>query len=120
MKYIAILLIGFFLCPLHSKIAPQTATLSNGLKVIVFQNPILPSVTVLTKYGVGTADDPVYLLGLSHMLEHMMFKGSSKYPKDSLDRIINSCGGFLNAHTNFDTTVYTFSLPARNDFGYRS
>ncbi|MCE2716627.1 MAG: M16 family metallopeptidase [Pseudomonadota bacterium] len=112
MKYIAILLIGFFLCPLHSKIAPQTATLSNGLKVIVFQNPILPSVTVLTKYGVGTADDPVYLLGLSHMLEHMMFKGSSKYPKDSLDRIINSCGGFLNAHTNFDTTVYTFSLPA--------
>lgn len=112
MKYILVLLISFFFSALHSKIAPQTATLTNGLKIIVFQNPLLPSVNILTKYDVGTADDPAHLVGLSHMLEHMMFKGTSKYPKGAIDSILNGCGGIFNAQTSFDSTVYTFSLPA--------
>lgn len=112
MKYILALLISFCFGSLYSKIIPQTATLTNGLKVIVFQNPLLPSVNVFTKYDVGTADDPAHLVGLSHMLEHMMFKGSSKYPKGEIDSILNSCGGIFNAQTSFDTTIYTFSLPA--------
>lgn len=112
MRYIVLLLISFLSSSLYSKISPQVSVLSNGLKVIVFQNPLLPSVNVLTKYDVGTADDPSSLVGLSHMLEHMMFKGSSKYPKGSIDNVLNSCGGFYNAHTDFDTTIYVFSLPA--------
>lgn len=112
MKCILLLFFGLLLSPLYSKITPQTATLSNGLKVIVFQNPLLPSVTILTKYKVGTADDPAHLVGLSHMLEHMMFKGSSKYPKGAIDKLLNSCGGMLNAQTEFDITTYIFSLPA--------
>lgn len=102
----------FFSDFLYSKITTQTATLSNGLKVIVFQNPLLPSVNVFTNYDIGTADDPSNMVGLSHMLEHMMFKGSSKYPTGSIDNILNSCGGSCNAHTSFDNTVYTFALPA--------
>jgi zinc protease len=112
MRYILALLISIFIGSVHSAIVPQTATLSNGLKVIVFQNPLLPSVNVFTKYDVGTADDPLHIVGVSHMLEHMMFKGSAKYPKGAIDTILNGCGGVCNAHTNFDNTVYTFSLPA--------
>jgi len=112
MKYILALLISFYFSSLYPKIVPQTATLSNGLKVIVFQNPLLPSVSVFTKYDIGTADDPFHLVGLSHMLEHMMFKGSSKYPKGEIDSILNKCGGDFNARTSFDTTVYSFSVPA--------
>jgi zinc protease len=114
MKYILTLLVSLFFSCLHAKIVPQTATLSNGLKVIVFQNPLLPSVSILTKYDIGTADDPSSMVGLSHMLEHMMFKGSSKYPAGSIDTILNSCGGTCNAHTCFENTVYTFDLPAEH------
>ncbi len=115
MKYILTLLISIFtIGSLCAKITPQTATLSNGLKVIVFQNPLLPSVNIFTSYDVGTADDPVSLVGLSHMLEHMMFKGSSKYPKGAIDKILNNCGGTCNAQTSFDNTVYTFFLPAEH------
>ncbi len=114
MKYILTLLVSLFFSCLHAKIVPQTARLSNGLKVIVFQNPLLPSVSILTKYDIGTADDPSSMVGLSHMLEHMMFKGSSKYPVGSIDTILNSCGGTCNAHTSFDNTVYTFDLPAEH------
>lgn len=112
MRYILILLISIFISSLDSAIVPQTARLSNGLKVIVFQNPLLPSVYTLTKYDVGTADDPLNMVGLSHMLEHMMFKGSSKYPVGAIDNILNSCGGISNAHTNYDSTWYIFALPA--------
>lgn len=112
MKYILTFLISIFISSLNAAIVPQTAKLSNGLKVIVFQNPLLPSVYVLTKYDVGTADDPLHMVGLSHMLEHMMFKGSSKYPTGAIDNILNSCGGVSNAHTGYDNTWYTFDLPA--------
>ncbi|MCX7343614.1 MAG: pitrilysin family protein [Proteobacteria bacterium] len=95
------------------KIVPQKATLSSGIRLIVFKNPILPSVTVWTGYDVGTADDPVDLVGLSHMLEHMMFKGTPTYPEGAIDSVINQLGGELNAFTNFDYTVYTFSAPAQ-------
>lgn len=96
-----------------AKIIPQKATLANGIKLIVFKNPILPSVTVWTSYDVGTADDPVDLVGLSHMLEHMMFKGTQAHPEGAIDKTINQLGGELNAFTNFDYTVYTFSVPAQ-------
>ncbi len=113
MKYIFALCAYFCFSTLSAEIVPQTATLANGIKIIVFKNPILPSVTVWTHYDVGTADDPVDLVGLSHMLEHMMFKGTPTYPEGSIDKIINKIGGELNAFTNFDFTVYTFSVPAQ-------
>ncbi len=97
-----------------ASIVPQTATLSNGLKVAVFQNPMLPSVTVFTAYDIGTADDPLDMVGLSHMLEHMMFKGSSKFPKDSIDKAVALRGGWVNALTSFDSTVYIVSLPSEH------
>lgn len=108
--FLSILLINVF--SVFPSIAPQTTTLSNGLKVAVFQNPMLPSVTVLTAYDVGTADDPLNMVGLSHMLEHMMFKGSSKFPKGSIDKLVSSNGGVINAQTSFDKTIYMISLPA--------
>ena len=114
MRYIFPLFVVLFFSSLSAAIIPQTATLGNGLKVVVFKNPILPSVTVWTSYDVGTADDQVDLVGLSHMLEHMMFKGTSKYPNGKIDKIINRLGGALNAFTNFDNTVYTFSVPAQH------
>lgn len=103
-----------FFISVYANIAPQTAILNNGLKIAVFQNPMVPSVTVLTAYDVGTADDPLDMVGLSHMLEHMMFKGSAKYPKGAIDKLVSLNGGWLNAWTSFDKTVYILSLPAEH------
>ncbi len=114
MNYIFALCITLLCNLLNAAIVPQTATLRNGVKVVVFKNPILPSVTVWTSYEVGTADDQVDLVGLSHMLEHMMFKGTPKYPEGEIDKILSRSGGTLNAFTNFDHTVYTFSVAAQH------
>jgi len=115
MKHFYIFFLTIFFSWLEAGIAPQTATLNNGLKVVVFKNPNLPSVTVYTCYNVGTADDPTDLVGLSHMLEHMMFKGTPKYPNGEMGKILNRLGESLsNAYTTWDNTVYQFSVPAEH------
>lgn len=114
MKYIFIILLGIVSSSsLVAKIIPQTATLKNGLRIIVLKNPLLKSVYIYTKYNIGTADDPLHLVGLSHMLEHMMFKGSSKYPGGTINSVLTACGGESNAHTSFDETIYTIAVPAQ-------
>src|SRR5678816_2549919 len=61
--------------------------LSNGLKVLLVENPKAPVVTIQIWYKVGSRNEVMGRAGLSHMLEHMMFKGTAKYPKLSLIHI---------------------------------
>ncbi len=93
---------------------PQTKILSNGLQVIVIPNSMAPIVSVGVLYKVGTADDPLQLVGISHFLEHMMFKGTTSIPSSQFKRIILEHGGDTNASTSFDYTIYETSI----DVGY--
>ena len=61
--------------------------LENGLKVLVLSRHYLPIVTVMLAYRVGGAHTWNGKTGIAHFLEHMMFKGTNKYPKGAIDLI---------------------------------
>ena len=80
--------------------------LENGLTVLVQVDPRAPVVTNQVWYRVGSVDEHSGITGISHMLEHMMFKGSEKYPPGEFSRIVSLLGGQENAFTGPDYTGY--------------
>jgi len=86
------------------------AILSNGLKVILLENHKAPLVTFQVWYRVGSRNEAWGKTGLSHMLEHMMFKGTEKYGPEEYSRIIQENGGNNNAFTSRDYTAYFATL----------
>src|SRR3989338_5474960 len=96
-----------------SLFSPKTFKLDNGLSVIFVKNSLSPAVSIALGYKVGTADDPANMVGLSHFLEHMMFKGTKKVPENGYTKKILSVGGRTNAFTSFDYTVYVTDIAAR-------
>ncbi len=91
---------------------PNEYVLSNGMKVLLVEVPKAPVATVQVWYKVGSRNEVMGRAGLSHMLEHMMFKGTTKYPKGSFSRIIRKNGGIDNAFTSQDFTAYFENLSA--------
>lgn len=81
-------------------------TLDNGLKVIVREDARAPVVVTQLWYKVGSVDEQAGKTGLSHVLEHMMFKGTPTVPTGEFSKRITAMGGELNAYTNRDETVY--------------
>lgn len=92
----------------------QTHTLANGLQVVVVNNPLTPTVSVGVLYKVGTADDQPSEVGLSHFVEHLMFKGTEKMPGDSYDKAMVRVGGMHNAMTSYDWTMYIADVAAEH------
>jgi zinc protease len=88
----------------------STKTLSNGLQVVLVQNHLAPIVTINLIYKVGTADDPIGMHGISHFLEHLMFKGTKDIPSDQFKKLISRNGGTINAYTTPDLTAYTCDI----------
>jgi zinc protease len=88
----------------------RTTTLPNGLRVILKPVRGSPVVTTLVAYRVGSADEEVRHTGLSHYLEHLMFKGTAKLMPGDIDRLTQRIGGSNNAYTNEDFTAYYFDL----------
>ncbi|MBY0281416.1 MAG: insulinase family protein [Alphaproteobacteria bacterium] len=89
---------------------PQVQTLPNGMKIIVVPNDMAPIVNIGVLYMVGTADDPSSLVGISHFLEHMMFKGTKTVPTSEFKKTILTYGGSTNALTSFDYTLYSTEI----------
>lgn len=81
-------------------------TLNNGLKVLIKPDHRAPIATVMVWYRVGSSDEPGGLTGLSHALEHMMFKGTPNVPAGVFSKRIAELGGQENAFTNYDFTAY--------------
>lgn len=81
-------------------------TLKNGLKVIIREDHRSPMVMTQIWYKVGSSDESGNLLGISHALEHMMFKGTNKVPKDEFTRLSRIYGGSINAATFTNYTNY--------------
>src|SRR5262245_61155094 len=71
----------------------ETFTLNNGMQVVVIPDHRAPVVTHMVWYRVGSADEPQGQGGIAHFLEHLMFKGTSKYPVGAFNRIIRENGG---------------------------
>jgi len=84
----------------------QETTLSNGLRVIVKEDHRSPVVVSQIWYKVGSQDEPEGITGISHALEHMMFKGTAKHGPNEFSRIIAENGGRENAFTSYDYTSY--------------
>lgn len=91
---------------------PREFVLANGMKVLLVEVPKAPVATVQVWYKVGSRNEVMGRAGLSHMLEHMMFKGTAKYPKGTFSRLIRKNGGMDNAFTSQDFTAYFENLAA--------
>ncbi len=88
----------------------QEFKLENGLSVLVVERHLDPVVAVMCWYRVGARDETEREAGVSHFLEHMMFKGSAGFGKGRVDEITTTLGGSNNAFTSPDHTAYWFEL----------
>lgn len=88
--------------------------LKNGLTVIIHPDASLPAVSVQTWFRVGSKDEAIGRTGLAHFFEHMMFKGTKKYPMDTWGKYLNGKGAETNAFTSGDYTGYYVNAPSEN------
>ncbi len=90
--------------PLEAKVLEHT--LANGMKILVKEDRRAPVVASMVWYRAGSMDEVTGTTGVAHVLEHMMFKGTSNVPPGEFSRIMARAGGRDNAFTNKDATVY--------------
>jgi zinc protease len=91
-------------------------TLENGLKVLLLEDQKAPTATFQIWYRVGSRDENVGKTGLSHLLEHMMFKGTEKHGPKTFSQTIKRAGGMDNAFTSKEYTGY-FQMLASDRIG---
>src|SRR5262249_17223517 len=87
----------------------------NGLKVLLLEDHTAPILTFLVVYKVGSRNEGAGNTGSTHFLEHMMFKGTEKHNKEkgtNLDQLLAPIGGWNNATTWFDRTMYFEMVPS--------
>lgn len=103
-KTLITLLLMILSCQTFSQV--QEFILNNGLKILVKEDHRAPIAVSMIWYHVGSADEPGGITGVSHAIEHMMFKGTSKYPLGVFSKTIAAIGGQSNAFTNNDYTAF--------------
>jgi zinc protease len=90
----------------------QITTLDNGLTIIVREDHSAPVVSAQAWCAAGSIHEGRWLgAGLSHVLEHMLFKGTTTRPGSRIDQEVQEAGGYMNAYTSFDRTVYHIDVP---------
>jgi zinc protease len=80
--------------------------LANGMKVLLIEDHSTPQIALVVWYRVGSKDEQQGRTGFAHLFEHMMFKGSAHVPDGKIDQLFEEAGGWTNAYTWFDQTVY--------------
>src|SRR6058998_561458 len=88
--------------------------LKNGLTVILFERRDMPLVSIVTYVKTGYLNEPDENRGISHVMEHMFFKGTSKRDVGQIAKETKRLGGSLNAGTFYDYTYYYTVLPSEN------
>src|SRR5262245_30245845 len=86
--------------------------LPNGLRVISAPDHSSPTVAIQVWYHVGSKDDPNQRSGFAHLFEHMMFKSTKNMKSEMMDRLTEDVGGFNNATTEDDVTIYYEVVPS--------
>lgn len=92
----------------------RRTVLPNGLTVLVQRESSAPAASVVTHVKAGFFDEPDHWSGISHVLEHMFFKGTARRGPGDIARETKSAGGYLNAGTGYDHTSYFVVLPAES------
>ena len=87
-------------------------TLANGLTVVLKEMHHAPVACFMVWYRVGSRNERPGITGISHWVEHMMFKGTPTFPNGTLDKAVSREGGYWNAFTWIDFTAYYETLPA--------
>ncbi|VAX34749.1 hypothetical protein MNBD_NITROSPIRAE03-643, partial [hydrothermal vent metagenome] len=107
LTYIYLSLFIFLLClPLVASAKVREYRLDNGLKVLISEDHKAPVATFQVWYRVGSRNEPAGKTGISHLLEHMMFKGTPEYGSKVFSRLVQKNGGIDNAYTTKDYTAY--------------
>ncbi len=88
--------------------------LDNGIKVLLIENPALPMIGVNTVVKVGSAYETFTSSGMSHMLEHLLFNGTSELDQRALYDLTDRIGGYNNANTSEYYTNYMMVTPSEN------
>ena len=88
--------------------------LNNGLTVLIKENHNAPVAAIFSYVKAGYFNESDRLAGISHLIEHMFFKGTKKRGVGQIARETKSLGGYLNASTIYDHTLYYTVLPGRN------
>ena len=91
---------------LSSAAVTNEFSLDNGLKVVVREDQRSPVVVTQMWYKIGSSYEPYGITGISHALEHMMFKGTPTVPAGEFSRLVSYLGGEDNAFTTDDYTAY--------------
>lgn len=110
MKKFVLLIILILVLPLSLSAGVNEYKLDNGLKVLVIEDHKAPLATFQIWYRVGSRDEPAGKSGISHLLEHMMFKGTPKYGSKTFSKMVKRKGGVDNAFTTKDYTMYYQTL----------
>ncbi len=98
--------------PQPSATTPHEAfTLPNGLQVVLLPDTRVPVVTHSLWYHVGALDEQPGKTGLAHMTEHLMFKGTKRFPGGIMEKLVQRRGGIMNAFTSYDFTAYFQKVP---------
>lgn len=96
-----------------SKESLRQFTMENGLKVILEENRQNPVVSLQVWVRVGSADEEDEEAGMCHFIEHMIFKGTQKRKVREMAKEIESLGGYINAYTSYDQTVFYITIASR-------
>ena len=116
-----LILVVFVLTTLSSSDFAQTRmpqlkftdrSLANGLRVLSVADHSSPTVAIQVWYHVGSKDDPANRSGFAHLFEHIMFKSTKNMKSEMMDRLTEDVGGFNNAFTQDDVTVYYEVVPS--------
>jgi len=95
------------------KLDIETHALANGLRILTLEDHRVPLINLQVWYHVGSKDEGSGHTGFAHLFEHLMYKGSAHVNPEEHSRIIEAMGGFDNAYTNDDVTVYWETFPPR-------
>ena len=91
--------------------SPYSFVLKNGMKVIVIENKRAPVIAQMVWYNFGSGIEETGKSGLAHFMEHLMFKGTRKFPDNYYSNYISKIGGSENAFTSYDYTAYYQVFP---------
>ena len=116
MKIVGILFILLFCFESKSNINfnAKSTTLENGLRLIVVENPRAPVVAQMMWYNFGSNIEQRGKSGLAHFMEHLMFKGTKKFPNSYYSDYLSKIGGSENAFTSYDYTAYYQIFPSQH------
>ncbi len=98
----------------HPTAGLRRERLPNGITLLVQRRRSAPAAALVTHVRAGFLDEPDAVAGISHVLEHMLFKGTPSLGPGELARRTKALGGSLNAYTSYDRTVYYATVPARH------